>query len=279
MHVAMMVTWYNPNDENINNISEYLKFVDKLYIVDNSSVNNKKLIKNSKKIEYILNMKNLGIATALNIAANKAIDDGYDFLVTMDQDSFLSKDNYDDMVNYINNNDMTNIGIVSPYHDIETNRRKPTTDVEEVLEVMTSGNFLNLDIYKKVGGFKDWLFIDDVDIEYCLNLNKSGYKVIRLNNVKMNHKLGNTKVYKILNKRFIVSNHNAIRRYYMFRNMYYILEMYKDTFPEYCEFLYHVQKGQIRYVILFEHDKINKLKAMRKGYIDYKNRVVGEYCE
>ena len=73
MRVAMMVTWYNPNDENINNIVEYLKFADKLYIVDNSSVNNKKLIKNSKKIEYIPNMKNLGIATALNIAANKAI--------------------------------------------------------------------------------------------------------------------------------------------------------------------------------------------------------------
>lgn len=276
MRVAMMVTWYNPNDENINNISEYLKFVEKLYIVDNSSVDNKKLIKNSKKIEYIPNMKNLGIATALNIAANKAIEDGYDFLVTMDQDSFLSKDNYDNMVNYINNNDMTNIGIVSPYHDIETNRKKPTTDVEEVLEVMTSGNFLNLDIYKKVGGFKDWLFIDDVDIEYCLNLNKNGYKVIRLNYVKMNHKLGNTKVYKILSKRFIVSNHNAIRRYYMFRNMHYILEMYQDTFPEYCKFLHKVQKGQIRYVILFEHDKINKLKAMRKGYLDYKNRVVGE---
>ena len=50
MRVAMMVTWYNPNDENINNIVEYLKFADKLYIVDNSSVNNKKLIKNSKKI-------------------------------------------------------------------------------------------------------------------------------------------------------------------------------------------------------------------------------------
>ena len=279
MRVAMMITWYNPNDENINNISEYLKFVDKLYIVDNSSNNNKDLLKNNKKIKYIPNMKNLGIATALNIAANKAIEDGYDFLVTMDQDSLLSKDNYDDMVNYINNNDMTNIGIVSPYHDIETNRKKPTVNVEEVLEVMTSGNFLNLDIYKKVGGFKDWLFIDDVDIEYCLNLNKNGYKVIRLNSIKMNHKLGNTKVYKILNKRFIVSNHNAIRRYYMFRNMYYICEMYQDTFPEYCEFLHRVQKGQIRYVILFEHDKINKLKAMRKGYIDYKNRVVGEYCE
>ena len=36
--------------------------------------------------EIILNKENLGIATALNIGVRKALENGYEWILTMDQD-------------------------------------------------------------------------------------------------------------------------------------------------------------------------------------------------
>lgn len=276
MKIAGMVTFYNPDLENVEKIKNYIKGLDILYVVDNSNKDNSKLLKDIKKCVYIPNMDNLGIAEALNIAAKRAIEDGYKWMLTMDQDSVMTFEILEELKKFVEKSDTERVGIVTPYHGIATNRQKKDVEVEERVEVMTSGNLLNLDVYLKVGGFKSWLFIDSVDIEYCLNLRKNGYKVLRLNNLVMEHNLGDTKVHKILWKRFICSNHNAIRRYYMVRNMLYVTNMYKKYFPGYCRFLRRVQRGQVRYIIMFEKDKIKKLKHMYKGYKDYKKGVTGK---
>lgn len=276
MKFAGMVALYNPTKENIDLVNNYKKCLDKIYLIDNSDKDNSSLIENDEKIVYIPNCENLGIATALNIAANKAIEDGYKWLLTMDQDSIMTENVLKKLQDYVINNDTSNIGIVSPYHDIGTRPANKDVMVEEMPEVMTSGNLINLDLFQIVGGFKDWLFIDLVDIEYCFNLRKNGYKVLRLNNAVMEHHLGNLKIHKILFKSFVCSNHNSIRRYYMFRNVFYVSDMYKKIYPGYCRYLRKVQYGQIRYVILFEKDKLNKLKMMFKGYRDYKKNIKGK---
>lgn len=275
MKLAAMVTLYNPEKENINHVKDYIEEVDVVYLIDNSSKDNSQLIPKNKKIRYIANLENLGIASALNQAANLAIEAGYEWLLTMDQDSRLEKSALKKMKAYIDENIVSDVGIISPYHNVETNVKKNDVEIEERVEVMTSGNLLNLDLFKKVGGFKDWLFIDSVDIEYCFNLRKNGYKVLRMNNVIMQHQLGNTRVHKILWKRFICSYHNATRRYYMVRNMLYVTKMYRKYFPGYCRYLKRVQRGQVRYILLFENDKLNKLKMMFKGFRDYKKGIKG----
>ena len=276
--LSMMVTLYNPDKENINNINKYLKYIDKIYLVDNSSIDNSNLF-NHKKIKYIPLMENKGIATALNVAAREAIKDKYRWLITMDQDSFLSEDNYNKLSEYLNKNikNLDKVGIISPRHTVKNIELKTNgEDVEEMLDVMTSGNLLNLDLFKKIGGFLDWLFIDCVDTEYCLRLNKLGYKVLRLNYVNMKHNLGNQEVHYFFKKRMVCSNHNYVRRYYQVRNNYYIIDLYKDVYPERCEQFKRDQKGQLRRVILFEKDKIRKLRYMYKGYKDYKKGIKGK---
>jgi rhamnosyltransferase len=279
MKLAGVVVFYNPTRDNIKIIDNYIDSLDVLYIIDNSNISNEKVIPKNKKIKYYPNNSNKGIAYALNKACNIALSEGYNFILTLDQDSFIDNKIINDMKDYIIKNDVEDIGIISPYHDIISLNDKPKKKLEYVMEVMTSGNIVNLEIFKKIGGFKSWLFIDDVDIEYCLNLNKNGYKVLRLNYLKMKHNLGNSKIIKIFNKKIVCSNHSAIRRYYMIRNMFYINDLYKETYPEYCNFLKNVQKGQVKYVIFFEKDKLKKLIYMYRGYVDYKNNVKGSYKE
>ena len=137
------------------------------------------------------------------------------------------------------------------------------------LDVMTSGNFVNLDIHKKLCGFKEWLFIDGVDIEYCLNLRKNNYKVMRLNELEIEHNLGDIFYKKFFNKDLLVTNHSAIRRYYQCRNYLYIRDMYIDVEPTFCKILVKF-KTIILAIILYEDNKIDKLKNFYNGYNDYK---------
>ena len=96
MKIAGTVVWYNPDSENSKNIKTYIDYVEKLYIIDNSKKDNKKLSEelNNKKIEYIYNNgKNLGISRALNLACEKAEEKGFSWMLTMDQDSSFDSEN------------------------------------------------------------------------------------------------------------------------------------------------------------------------------------------
>lgn len=81
LKIAGIVTLYNPTDDDIKNISTYIDDIDKLYIVDNTEgSDNKKRLPRNKKIEYIFKNENLGVATAMNMGAEKALKDGYKWL-------------------------------------------------------------------------------------------------------------------------------------------------------------------------------------------------------
>lgn len=287
MKLAGVVVLYNPDDEVKSNIASYIDSLDVLYVIDNSSNNNSKRFKD-KRIKYIFNGSNLGIAAALNIGARTAIKDGYNWLLTMDQDSCFDKSNVDRMIEFLErlksdqfirgilNTSYEKIGLISPFHDTLIESNVVPVGIDSPLNVMTSGNIINLKAYKKIGGFKDWLFIDAVDFEYCLNLRSYDYDIFRLNCIKLNHNLGNPVFKKILFKKMYSLNHSPIRRYYMVRNRHYLNELYKNDFPDYCKLELSRTKKEAIKIILCERDKIKKLRAMFKGYIDYKRGIKGE---
>ena len=275
MKIAAVVVFYNPSDKNIKNIDNYIDVIDKLYVVDNSEDDEIKM-KSNKKIEYVKLGENKGIAYALNVGAKKSIEDGYNYLLTLDQDSKMNKKIIEEMISFLKSTKEKNIGLISPYQDIDSKEDVLNGDYEDMIEVMTSGNIIDLKAYKKIGGFKDWLFIDCVDTDYCMNLHKHGYKVLRLNNIVMKHELGKLVVHKLFGKEYPCYNHNPIRRYYIVRNNLYINSMYKDMYPDYCKRLLRIQKGQVKRIIAFEKNKIPKLKMMYKGYRDFKKGIRGK---
>lgn len=277
LKIAGVVILYNP-DKNIGkNIASYLNNIDKLYVIDNSPYKNSKLLPNNSKIKYIFNNKNLGIATALNMGAKEAIKDGYDFLLTMDQDSKFSAKSLDNLMLWLSKNMKDDIGLISPRHIINIEQQKPKEDIEYPLTVMTSGNIINLKAYKKIGGYKDFLFIDSVDFDYCLNLIDHNYKVIQLNKIELKHELGNIKTEKFLWRNITHSNHNYVRRYYITRNLLYVGKKYKNKYPTFYKQVKREIGRDIIKVILLESDKYKKLRNMLRGYIDYKKGIKGEY--
>lgn len=278
LKIAGVVVLYHPDRMVEENVQSYLTRLDKLYIVDNTpNKDNGKLFSKNSKIEYIPNKKNLGIAAALNIGAEMAKKDGSEWLLTMDQDSIFIEDNLDKMIEWLEKRKYPELGLLSPFHSIEIEQKIPESKLDFPIEVMTSGNIINLKAHEKIGGFKEWLFIDCVDFDYCFTLDQYGYEIIRLNRVILNHKLGDLKSKHFFGRTYVHSNHNYIRRYYMTRNAFYIRGMYQERFPDFCHMIMNnIEKDAIK-IILFEKDKYRKIRNMYRGYKDYKNNIKGEY--
>ena len=286
MRYAGVIVLYNPDNEIYDNIQSYIDEVEKLYVVDNTEEKNMKNMKfKSKKIKYIPLKENKGIAYALNKGAKEAIKEGYDWLLTMDQDSKFENNSLKKMKQFIEelkakkfirdivDYDYKKLGLVSPLHRTLKNKKDEIYDLSRPLVVMTSGNLISLDAYKKINGFKDWLFIDVVD--YCLNLRNHGYEIVQINSAEMTHNLGDLVKHKFLGKTVYTSNHSVTRRYYISRNRHYLYDMYHDKFPLYCNLECACTKKELYKIWLFEKEKIAKTKAIYKGYKDYKKSKKG----
>lgn len=274
--IPATVIWYNPDTENIENIKTYIDYVEKVYIIDNSMNNNKKLCSslNNNKIEYVYNKKNLGIAKALNLACEKAISDGFKWILTMDQDSSFSSNDINEYFKSFDNIEKKNTGIFSPKHILKNDINKIRDDKKflEIDHVMTSGNLLNLSAWEKIGKFDENLFIDEVDSEICFRMIENDYKVIQMNRIKMFHELGSLEKRNFFIKKISVLNHNYIRKYYIMRNKFYMFKKYKKYRIRY---VYYILNDFFK-VIFYEKDKLRKLQYMFRGINDFFKNKMGE---
>lgn len=280
--IAAAVVLYNPTDEMLENIRLYADDVLTVYVIDNSEhkVNDvEKKLEILNHVRYIRNESNLGIARALNMAAELALENGYDFLLTMDQDSKVTPGMIDAMFRCMETSgDPLMIGIIAPVQVFMSHQSsRHIGNCEEILTTLTSGNILNLKAYQTVGPFLDTLFIDYVDHEYCLRLNDSKFRVIQANKAILHHSLGALKEKRLFLKRFAIGNHPPIRRYYATRNRFYLRSRYRKRFPRYFRSFFKYVIYELLTILLYETDKIEKLRMMWKGYRDYKVDHYGKY--
>ena len=170
----------------------------------------------------------------------KAIHLGYSWLVTLDQDTLLPDNLLESYQQYIHEKD---VAIFSP-QVIDKRRKylKIENMAEDLLEIdfcITSASCTNLNIWKQLNGFDEWLFIDFIDNDYCKRVRLSGYKIMRLNKVVINQQFGDIKLKSPRAVQFylklseILHNKNIaklsyrkrvspLRVYYVHRNLLYL---------------------------------------------------------
>lgn len=271
--VAAVVILYNPSIEDIKNMNSYIYNVSKVYVVDNSGIKSDlSCLECKDKIEYIFNGENFGIAKALNIACRLAIQDGYTYLLTMDQDSSFGSD-FPQYLNEVENVVCDDIAIYSPWHKTNLKQQKIKDNLDYPLDVMMSGNIINLKHARSINFFDERLFIDGVDRDFCLRLKIAGYRIARLNSVEMEHSLGNIKYKRILGRNILITNHNYIRRYYIARNYLYIKKKYCHLDPTVIKDA-RMLNWAIK-IIFFEKKKYKKIKSILLGKIDYHRQRMG----
>jgi len=274
-NIAGVVILYNPGNNVIENINSYMNQINHLFIFDNSKdsvVFVRDSFRKYNKVEYIFNGGNLGVALCLNKAAQIATNRGYSYLLTMDQDSKAASDMIENMLVAVS--DIKDIGIISPFHvnKFET-KQIPSEIFNEELVVQTSGNLLNLSIYQLIGHFKEEFFIDYVDTEYCLRLNKNGYKVIRVNNALIYHNEADISERIFFRKKIFPHNHAPVRLYFKTRNRFYLRDLYKKYFPDYFKYEFTLFRNMFIKIIIYEKNKLKKIGFALKGYTDYLKNI------
>lgn len=243
--IAAGIVLYNPSDETrfkaaFNSVINQFSMV---YIFDNST---RKVVlpMKSERVIYKTEHQNKGIAYALNRIMELASQDGYEWVVTMDQDSIIPISLVNEYFKRIN---IKNVGIICP-QVIDKRRKyeipKQISADQYIQECITSGSCTSVKAWKKVGGFDEQLFIDLVDNDFCKRIVLSGYKIIQMHNMVLNQEFGNItpkddkiqnfwlKVSKILhNKNFAKLGYKKvvypIRVYYTNRNILYLNKKYK----------------------------------------------------
>ena len=285
-NIACIIVSYNIGN-NIHKCYESIKNqVGQVIIVDNGSSEETILalqeIEKDVGTNIIYLEENKGIAIALNYGVKLAIDLKYQWVLTMDNDSKASKNMVSNMVQsykQINKDERKEIVSIAPIYIQEGSRIEVKSSREYSYEnlVITSGNLVKIDIFKKIGFFKEEYFIDYVDNEFCLRIIDSGKKIIQVKNAILEHNLGDLKSKKVLLKTIKSTNHSAIRRYYLVRNSLDVLKRYKHLNIRHINNTKRILFRFVLEVFIVENNRLNKIKHMYWGYKDYKNGIFGEF--
>ena len=281
--IITVIVTYNVGDSFRNNIDKIKEVVSEIIVVDNGS--NEQTINMLREIENDFTLislgENKGIAYALNKGIECGLEKGCKWILTLDHDSIPKKDMLDKMLEVyssLSEEEKDNIVMITPQHVEEKNSKAPNNSLqyEYVLTEITSGALTKAWYYNK-NNYDEKLFIDLVDHDFCLGIYRNGYKIIRVNESILLHNLGESEVKNIFGFKVTPTNHSSIRRYYMSRNRHYIWYKYKNDFK------YWVTKDKIRAIneiikiILFEENKLEKLKMIYIGIKDYRLKKWGNY--
>ena len=263
--VVVYVT-YNPDERFSESVNIIGRLFENIVVVDNNSATDVKMMIDNDKIKIIRNNENLGIARALNIGAEYAVNNGAKWLLMFDQDTIPREDilSVFDSV-YSGYPEKKRIGQIG----VSFYRPRSISGIYNIVSTLiTSGSLLSLDIYKSIGKFRDDFFIDSVDFEYSLRIKKNGFVNLISPEVAINHRLGNSKERKYIFFTVRSSNHPPVRRYYMARNHAIISKNYFFNFPWWVlkkNYFFIVSLFQI---ILVDDQKFTKIKKTLSGLKD-----------
>ena len=272
-NITAGIVLYNSNIDRLwENINAVKDQVDQIIFFDNSSNNIKSIEKlifsQDIKFHILKSTKNEGIAFALNEIAKYAINQGYDWLLTLDDDSVIYPELIASYRKYLSIKNIGQISCLLKDRNIKDNKieNKDTWKLREKKYAITSASLIRLEALVKAGGFDTDLFIDWVDNEVCCALRKVGYKTFQVNYVGLLQEMGSIKSHRLFKKIFYTPNYSNIRYYYNARNSVFVSRLYPSE--EKTKKIIVNQLKMMVQIILFESDKYYKVKAIIKGIKD-----------
>lgn len=288
-HIAAGIVTFEPDLERLRqNLVSVSPQVDVVYVYDNGSANSDEISRLLSEVPnaHLLSAEtNSGIANALNVLARRAIESGYDCLLTLDQDSVCPPD----MVTVLEGSNADAVAMVTPYI---VDRNKLTVEEFHAMNLdgvdcfkqaarrgaITSGALLWLDAWEAVGGFDEKFFIDYVDYDFNQRLMSAGYRILRANQTYLLHEVGKAhKSWLVVPRkdlvgrwrweRFYAFGHSPQRCYYKARNRVFFTRKYGRELGITHEGAWQIPQ-QVALTLMFESGRKEKALAFWRGLVD-----------
>lgn len=229
-------------------------------------------------VPLVTNRTNLGIAAALNQGVKLAMQEGFEWVVTLDQDSILSEDMLATLLDVYQKSGGGNVMIGSNYWD--AHRRRDfiqCADAEagflERKTLITSGTLVPLSLFNTIGFFLEDYFIDSVDHEFCLRARAHGFRILISCRPVMEHSIGTPTENANLLRQFMSFNHSPARKYFIARNTIATVKSYFFQEPMWSMRQIWRLLSDFASILLFENDKPKKITAFMVGLV---HGVVGK---
>ncbi|VAE42685.1 glycosyl transferase family protein [Enterobacter hormaechei] len=296
LKIAALIVTFNPDIELLSKLIERLKKSQlelKIFLADNASDNSQEL-KNMffSEDDFVFLSENVGLATAQNILLKKILTTNLDAVLFFDQDSEPTDEFITRLTEgFINlQSKGIQVGAVGPvFYDPRTGTNSPFSLIKgcrimsvhpnsnEPLKVsflINSGMLVPTQTLKDIGPMRDELFIDYIDIEWCLRASNKGYHFYAIPDAKMSHTIGDDR------KLFLgreVSIHSPLRRYYLARNSIYIMRLpYVPWGYKIREIFFSVIRT-LMFIACVDH-KPMYIKYIFRGWMDGILKKYGKYA-
>lgn len=254
---AVIICNYNGGEDTVKCIEAVIHSKDikcDIYVVDNASTDGSadRIGRQfGKKVTILQNAENLGGSGGFGRGLRMAVEEGYPYIMMLDNDAYVDRDTIKKLHRYLEENPGVGIvgakimmsddpGRIMDYAKtidfeafIDRSKWCGKLDSEEAQEprecdfAAATAAMVRREVLLKCGGMDEAHFIYYDDIELGYRIKQSGYKVVSLGNAKAWHKSGMTR-----------KKSNTFARYYLTRNRYrffakYMPEEDMERFTEY----------------------------------------------
>lgn len=237
--VACIVVTYNPERLRFTALLDAAGVqVGHIYVIDNGSTRETQswlepLCAQRPEVTWIALGDNKGIAAALNVGIERALEAGHAYVLLLDHDSLPGKVMVEQLLRAATQlGGEHRIAAIGPrYVDPRQSNPPPFIRIEgfslvrcqctnagEVVPVdylITSGSLIPAETLRAVGNMAEELFIDYVDIEWGLRARQHGFQSFGACAAHMEHDLGDTPVQFFGRQ---IPLHSPLRHYYHMRN-------------------------------------------------------------
>ncbi len=222
--VCAVIPTYDPDAARLRGVVEAVQgAVNGVVIVDNGSTEIDWLAFTSTYPSLIVRKlaRNHGVAKAQNegIAAVRA--SGASLVLLLDQDSIPQPGMVQTLQRSLTRLEETGrrVACIGPRQNADLRKRHGRGGPMERQYVISSGSLIPARVLAEVGDMEDDLFIDRVDVEWCMRARARGYQVYEDPDAVLDHKLGDGAVQHLWFGRWrALHRHVPPRYYYMFRN-------------------------------------------------------------
>jgi rhamnosyltransferase len=288
--ICAVVITHNPDGKLLTLLQELERQVKQMIVVDNhSSKDGSDLFEKARQsvsFTLIENPENKGVAAGLNQGFAKAHELGFEWVITFDQDSKPESDMVEKLWRPLQDqSESSRIAIVAPkLIDVELEhsslflRRKTCclyeriecdqSHLKDVTTVITTGAIVRLAAFEVLGGFREDLFIDYVDTDFCLRLHLHGYRIWVACDARLYHTFGQRRKMQIGPLTFYPTFHPPERWYTISRNRIQMIKSYGFRFPHWLCYEMVASSYMIFRMLLTEDKKLSKLSALIRGTCD-----------
>jgi len=249
--------------------------VNALIAVDNGSDNFDQIRQAlaGMKVHWVINDVNQGLAKALNQVVDAAGSLGFEWVITLDQDSVCDDRMVTEMLPAVEDGVM----MVAPrvidrgFIGKDAPAAVPTDDFENIRRCITSGALTRVSAVKALGGFDNRLFVDQIDNDVSLRGIERGYRIVRANKAVLNQQYGQTSIKRRVLWRTVRYHHyDAARIYYQQRNLVYVCRRFGTLYVPHPVFFATLrQPAAFAIKVFFQPDqRLRRIGSFFRGFFD-----------